>query len=129
MLQYCEERSNPMQYNKTVDALASYAKKKLSFAHDLEPLFARPMSTPKVTQPQMPDRGLADETDRMKYLKEAKEFAKATSALKTNLITLYIVVWGQCSEAMQSKIKNIKGCTPKKEKHNSIWLSVENTDR
>jgi hypothetical protein len=55
-------------------------------------------------------------------INKAKESAKATSALKTNLITLYIVVWGQYSEAMQSKIKNIKGCTPKKEKHNSIWL-------
>lgn len=45
--------------------------------------------------------------------------------MESNMQAIYIIVWGQCSSIMQSKIESLDGFKTKSRKCNSIWLLKE----
>ena len=51
-----------------------------------------------------------------------KQYVSRTKDLKTNLAALHSVAWGQCSEALKSKIKSLPGYQDKADKCDCVWL-------
>jgi len=43
-------------------------------------------------------------------------------AIDSNLKAVHMVIWGQCSEAMQSKLKSVADFEDHNDKSNCIWL-------
>ena len=88
----------------------------------------------------------ASMTTKCIWEQEVKMYCKQVTTYKTNKCALYSVVWGQCSEAMQAKIKSdklydsmhaevddslmlikiIKGIAYKFESQKNIYLSLDN---
>jgi hypothetical protein len=69
----------------------------------------------------------SDAGKREDIIQEAslKSFARFTKELRSNLTTLYAVIWGQCSEAMRTKIKALSDFTTENAKNNCIWFLNE----
>jgi Zinc knuckle len=116
-----EEQSDRRQYSKTLEALESHVKKSLKYSEDLAPLFAETMATPTIAKPGEPDAS-ATKTEEMIHVEEVKEYVKRTRTLKSNMATVYAVVWGQCSEAMKAKVKSLTGYKEKAEANDCYWL-------
>jgi hypothetical protein len=116
-----EEQSDRRQYSKTLEALESYVKKSLKYSEDMSTLFAETMATPKVGMPVDPGSS-ATKTEEMIYTEEVKEYVKRARTLKSNMATVYAVVWGQCSEAMKAKVKSLAGYKEKAEANDCYWL-------
>jgi hypothetical protein len=54
-----------------------------------------------------------------------RTFGRRTDELRSNLMKLYTVIWGQCSEAMRTKIRALSQFTVENCLNNCIWLLGE----
>jgi hypothetical protein len=99
-----EEQSDRRQYAKTLEVLDGYVRKTLKYSEDLAPLFADTMAVPMVDMPDDLDED-AGLTMKMIFAEEVKTYVKRNHTLKSNLATVYAVIWGQCSDDMKAKIK------------------------
>jgi hypothetical protein len=103
-----EERGDRTQFSKTLEALGEYAAKNMKYPEDLKPIFAEIMIAPTITEP--PD--IDDKASKREVLiweAALKSFSRRSEELRSNLTTLYAVIWGQCSESMRNKIKALDG--------------------
>jgi hypothetical protein len=105
-----EERGDRTQFSKTLEALGEYAAKRLKHPEDLKPMFEETMTTPSIAEP--PDLPTTA-TKREEVIWEAslKSYSRRVEELRSNLTTLYAVIWGQCSEVMRTKLKALADFT------------------
>ena len=116
-----EEQNDPTQYVKTVEALYGYVKKEMKkYSFDLAPLFATPPAKPVIAKPVPSPE--ADSTDLIIFQAEVQEYVKRKTELQGNLAAIHAVAWGQCSEALKSKIKSLPGYEEKTAEHDCVWL-------
>jgi hypothetical protein len=75
---------------------------KLKYPEDRQPLFKEEMQDPVMTKPDdiIED---ANRKEEIIWTASMKSYARRSEELKSNLITLYAMIWGQCSEAMRNK--------------------------
>ena len=120
VFQCFEERRDPVQFTKTMEALNNYAKRKLKTT-DLGSLFLSPVTQPTIELPA--DVG-ANPTDVELLIQreEVKQYVSRTKDLKGHLAALHSVTWGQCSEALKAKLKSLTGFKEKFEGHDCVWL-------
>ena len=116
-----EELGEKRQYAKTLEALEGYVNKSCKFPQDLAPLFATEMKEPILVRPERLPAD-ADEVDKAIWAEELKGFVKRSAELLANFVHIHSVVWGQCSEAMCSKIKAHPQYIERTEKHDCYWL-------
>jgi hypothetical protein len=116
-----DEQTDRRQYAKTVEALEGHVKKNLKYAEDLSTLFAINPKLPTLKKPAPPGKD-ADESDTELWKEEIKELAKRKRVLRGNLMAIYAVIWGQCSEAMKAKVKSLDGYAKSTEDDDCIWL-------
>ena len=79
---------------------------------DLDPLFGTTMTAPVISMPVAPvntDGTPISELQTMILKEEIKQYVTQTKDFKANLAALHSVAWGQCSEALKSKIKTLNG--------------------
>jgi hypothetical protein len=119
-----EERGDRTQFPKTLEALGEYAAKNLKHPEDLKSLFEETMTSPDIAEPaDLP----ATSTKRQEVIWEAslKSYSRRMEELRSNLTTLYAVIWGQCSEAMRTKIRALSDFTTENRNTNCVWLLSE----
>ena len=58
----------------------------------------------------------------MIWTEQVKQYVKRTATLTSNLAALHAVIWGQCSEAMQSRLKTLTDFAAKAEEDNCLWF-------
>ena len=117
-----EEQLDHRQYAKTMEALEAYTRTaKLSFSADLASLFNTPSTSPVIDEPVETGEEIS-ELKKMIFREEVNEWISRTRALRSNLATLYTVIWGQCSEEMKSKVKTHKGYKEKTVETGCHWL-------
>ena len=116
-----EEQSDRRQYAKTLEVLDGYVRKTLKYSEDLAPLFADTMAVPMVDMPDDldDDAGL---TMKMIFAEEVKTYVKRNHTLKSNLATVYAVIWGQCSDDMKAKVKTHDDYKDKTANNDCFWL-------
>jgi hypothetical protein len=120
VFQCFEERRDPVQFTKTMEALNAYAKRNLKTT-DLASLFTTPMAQPKIELPA----SLGDNPTDVETLiqrEEVKQYVCRTKDLKGHLAAMHSVAWGQCSEALKAKLKSLTGYKEKSEAHDCVWL-------
>jgi Zinc knuckle len=119
-----EERGDRTQFPKTLEALGEYAAKNLKHPEDLKSLFEEEMVAPNITEPaDLP----ATPTKRQEVIWEAglKSYSRRLEEMRSNLTTLYAVIWGQCSEAMRTKIRALADFPTGNRNNNCVWLLHE----
>jgi Zinc knuckle len=116
-----DEHSDRRQFAKTVEALQGYCKKNLRFSEDLAGLFADPMVEPRILPPDDPGDN-ATKLQEALWTEQVKTYSKRIDTLRSNLAATHAVIWGQCSEAMKSKIKSITGYKGKADADDCFWL-------
>jgi Zinc knuckle len=119
-----EERGDRTQFPKTLEVLGEYAAKNLKHPEDLKSIFEENMTAPKIEEP--PDLP-ATPTKRQEVIWEAslKSYSRRVEELRSNLTTLYAVIWGQCSEAMRTKIRALDNYNVESHANNCTWLLNE----
>jgi hypothetical protein len=75
----------------------------MKYAVDLAPLFATDMTAPEIKRPAKPGVG-TDKVDDAIWREELKDYVKQVRVLKDNMASVMAIIWGQCSEAMKTKI-------------------------
>ena len=119
-----DEQGDRRQFSKTVEALKIYLPTTMKYPEDLAPLFFPAMLLPKIEFPTDP----GDKPTKLQeaiWIGEMSEYVKRTRALTGNLATGMVVIWGQCSEAMKSKITTNPQYELKWAEHNCSWLLCE----
>jgi hypothetical protein len=116
-----DEQKDRKQFNKTREALGEYAKKHLKFAEDLAPLFAETIAAPTAMEPQELTPN-ATQLQTLIWNEEVKVYVKRSREMRSNLAALYAVAWGQCSEAMKSKLKSTEGHATARDANDCEWL-------
>ena len=119
-----EEQGDRHQYAKTVEALQGYMQKSMKYSEDLAPLFAPTMALPTIELPVDPGEKPTRIQEAV-WNGEMAEYVKRVRALTGNLATGMVVIWGQCSEAMKSKISSNPLYDEKWRVHDCEWLLSE----
>ena len=119
-----EEQTDRRQYAKTLEALEGHVKKTMKYAEDLSTFFGDEMLAPEIERPAKPGPQ-ADEVDEAIWKEELKEHVKQVRVLKGNLATMMAVIWGQCSEAMKSKLKSHDDYKDRYSKNDCLWMLKE----
>ena len=116
-----DESGDRTQFSKTVDALKEYAANNLKRPEDLRPMFEDDMKEPHI---EAPDDIFDDATTKEVFLWQAsmKTYNLRSDELKSNLNSLYSVIWGQSSENMKTKLRSLDGYTAQTQKDNCVWL-------
>ena len=113
------ECNDATQLQRTMDALGEYINKYLKHPSDLKDL-VKNLVTPEIEEPTIDVQNPALRTEMIKIV--AKDYYERKNLLKDNLTHIYTVVWGQCSEAMQTKIMGIDGYEKHHEASDPAWL-------
>jgi hypothetical protein len=123
VFQVFSESKSEKQFVKTYEMLGQYTSKHLTYSGDLDPLLNNmsDLKEPKLKEPE--DIGTSATTIQKQISAEkVKVFVQRTITLENNLKAMYNVIWGQCSNNMQNKIKSLKGFDQAHSKCDCIWL-------
>ena len=122
-----DECNDKHRFIKAVEELGNYVNKnKMSNPGDLAPIY-RDLKVLIIPVPpeNMPknDEGVITALAREVWKQQVKTYTDRLMSLQDNTIAMYSVVWGQCSQNMQAKIKSEKDYEAKSEGTNCvIWL-------
>jgi hypothetical protein len=119
-----EEQGDRTQFPRTLEALGEYAAKNLKYPEDLKSMFRETMTAPLLVEPADLPTG-AGKREEVIWEASLKTFARRTEELRSNLTTIYAVIWGQCSEAMRTKIRSLSDFALENRLNNCIWLLGE----
>ena len=99
------ECKDETQFKNTLDMLGQYVNKYLKYPDDMEPVYTR-MEEPEIKEEDIGE--IANEEVRVEAIKQmAKELIERRRVAKDNLRKLFAVIWGQCSDLMQTKLQAI----------------------
>ena len=115
-----------VQYTIFIDKVKNYVLQNFSYAKDVVPILEKLEDTEADVLAQGPsDLSQEDEKNFVKKWRkqeEIKEHALRLRTLAENKTTLYGVVWGQCSTALQEVIKTDSDFVAKDASFDCIWL-------
>ena len=124
VFQCFDECSGKNEFARTVQALAEYIVKNLKQPGDMTSL-TKSLTLPTIEVPE----DLA-ENETSKFLlkvweQQVTNYTIRLDLLRSNLKVVYTVIWGQCSEAMQVKLKTATNFKKMDDACNSVWLLKE----
>jgi ABC-type transport system involved in cytochrome bd biosynthesis, ATPase and permease components len=99
------ETAKANQYQKTTKAISAYVNRTLKSGNDMMNMIDNMedidfnLLKPKAVE------GSDDEVDRMILQQEVNDFVKRRKLYYENRDKVYTIVWGQCSQALQAKLK------------------------
>jgi hypothetical protein len=87
VFQCYEERSDPVQFTKTMEALHAYSKKELK-STDLSSLFGTTPTAPIIEKP-LPIDPKADDLEQLILKEEVKAYVASTKTLKRDMAAIH----------------------------------------
>jgi hypothetical protein len=119
-----DESGDRTQFVKTLAALKAFAAKNLQPPEDLKKLFGDTIEQPEVPEPDdLPKE--ATKKEEFLWKTAMKEYSDRRKNLRSNLHTLYSVIWGQCSENVKTKIRSLDDYESKTQTDDCVWLLQE----
>jgi len=121
------ETDDRQQFRKTLEALDAYAAGEIGGYKALRVLFSD-IKTPVIEKPaSLPKKKgtgeiNASEEDRFTWQEETKVYLKDRRQLNENLVTLYRIAYGQCSESMRARVRGSENYQAKSEEQDVVWL-------
>ena len=107
-----------------------YIAAKMTHPGDMAPLTKKDnitMPTIRAPKPPVDDQNKVDFSDpvaKMRFEIDLKEHTARSTTLEGNLIALYNIIWGQCSEAMQAKLRSLKKYEQANTTHDCVRYGV-----
>ena len=121
VFQCFSEGGEAKQFTKTINVLGEYIGKTYTHPADLASLTnLTPVLTPVVKPPEPNDK--LSVLDKEIWTITVKKFCNRTEAQENNLVAIYKVIWGQCSEDMQSRLKGLDTFTTNDTASDCVWL-------
>ena len=121
-----ERYEQKVLYTTFTDNLKNYVSQNYKFAHDLVPIidkFIDPKSDIEAdVPPDLTPTESASEVLRWICKTEVEEYMDRRAALVKNKMSLYGLVWGQCTTALQEVIKGETDFEERDMKYDIIWL-------
>jgi hypothetical protein len=102
------ETAKANQFQKTTEAIASYVNRTMKCGNDMMNMIDNMADVdfdalkPKLTSAS------GDRVDELILQQEVNEYVKRKRTYYENRDKLYTIIWGQCSEALQAKLKGTK---------------------
>ena len=131
------EQAKRGQFNATLDSLRVYSstffKTEIRY---LGPLF-RDLKTPSVPKPKNPKpptlidkdsntiNGDIPEEDMDIYKEELKQYVKEKRSLSSTMQSLFNIIWGQCSQLMQHKLRAVSSFDTIEDQADTVSLLKE----
>ena len=99
------EQASKTQFLRTMQELKTYVAQCYKFhVSYLSPLFQDEIGTPSVPKPDALPAD-ADDIDKAGFQEDIQLWVKDKRILKKTLVSLFDVIWAQCSPMMQAKLK------------------------
>ena len=109
------------QYSRTIDEIAGYIGLNFKkFPADIKKMVTTLTET-KIVKP-IALSSSADSIDKRIWENEVDMYATQIAAYKNNKCALYSLVWGQCSESMQAKVKSVSDYDRMMDENDSLAL-------
>jgi hypothetical protein len=99
----CTDGRQADGYTKTTEEIAEHVGRAYRFGADASCVIST-LGPPVWVQPNNPPT-CADQTDLAIWGKEVEAFVKRKGYLNENLCSAYSLIWGQCTEALRSKLR------------------------
>jgi len=121
VFQCANEMIDKNQFNKMLEALAQYIAKNVKYPGDMVPL------TKEIVKPTIASPGELDLNEKSGLVKalwdrQVDGYFTRTGHIESNLKAMYAIIWGQCSEAMQAKLKSLSDFEVKDGENDCVWL-------
>jgi hypothetical protein len=121
-----EESGIRTQFSKTVEVLGEYISKKVKFPEDMKSLWTTKLAKPSVSPPaDLANEATATKRQLFEWEEKMKIYFKRQTELEGNLMTTYSVIWGQCSEAMRTKLRAVKDFSTHSADNDCSWILKE----
>ena len=120
------EHTNKQQFLKTVGVLDEHINKTFPYPQDIASI-CKTFAVVKLVQPPnlTKEEYEGDMGKRMIWETTMKTYIKRTDLMESNLRSIYAIVWGQCSQMMQSKLVSLDDYSTKSNECDCIWLLKE----
>jgi hypothetical protein len=102
----CSDSKKANIFTKTTKEVAEYVGQTYKYGSDNR-LAVENLDKQILTLPSDPP-STATKTETRIWEKEVDEYVRKKSHLKENLIPLYSLIWGQCTNVMQARIEALK---------------------
>jgi hypothetical protein len=119
------EATHASQFSRTCKELQSYCLKTYKYGNDVAYIIRHFKEFDMKSHKPSPAPSDADSIDLRILEKEVDEYVKRSTIYKQNKKALYMVVWAQCSNAMQVKMKSISTFTKFDEERECLDLLKE----
>lgn len=121
------ESKDPKLFERTLEELKRYVDTTFQTgASDLSSIFSEEIKSPVLLKPEkLPEKYKDDVVELKLWEMTVKSYGKRKEALERNLYSLYAIVWGQCSSALQAKLTSISSFESIKESSNVVLLLRE----
>lgn len=120
------ESLNKQQFLKTLGVLEEHINKTLKHSKDVMSI-CKTLEVVELTQPENLTKEEHDNDmgKRLMWELSIKTYMRRMDTMADNIITIYSIVWGQCSPMMQSKIASLDGYKAKSDESDCVWLIKE----
>jgi hypothetical protein len=119
-----EEQGDRRQHLKTVAALQQCTTK-LPFSEDFQCLFKATPTLPTLSEPEPPiaedKSGITDLQDLI-FKEEIKQFVSQRMKLRSNLVAIWNIILGQCTDTMKAKLESNASFEDRESSRDCAWL-------
>ena len=112
------------QYTRTLEELDSYVGLQFKYSPGDIKKMIKSMKDTEQTVPSDPTTN-ASQTEKRIWEKEVDSYCKRKDMYISNKIALYSVIWSQCSEVMQARLKSSKDFESMNDDSDSLALLLE----
>ena len=120
------EHTNKQQFLKTVGVLEEHINKTFTYPQDIASICKSFSLTTLTPPPNLTKTEYEnDMAKKMIWETTMKTYMKRVDMMESNLRGVYAIVWGQCSQMMQSKLESLDNYETKSTSCDCIWLLKE----
>ena len=101
------ETNKSNQFNRTIEEINNYMARKYDYGGDMAKLLRERAELDLTPSKPLHPGDSADKTDLRIWEKQVDKYVERMNAYTNNKHALYAIIWGQCSESMQSRLKTV----------------------
>ena len=120
------EVTKKVTYNIFKEKLANYVVANVTQGSDIECVILYLEDAKEQVDKEKPNKPTAnelrDDMVKWEYQEMFKWYLNRLEQVRTNLKALYSLVWGQCTDALQSVVQTQTDFEAKSRSHDSVWL-------
>ena len=118
---FSEDQCDRRHFTKTVTALQQVANKLPNSAH-FQTLFKTTPALPIIAEPKAPPVAKRTEVQELIFKEEITQYVRSRSQLTSNLVAIWTIIMGQCTDTMKAKLESMSDFDDKETARDCAWL-------